>query len=173
MVGSEEKWDQAKKNAQKEIFAAAREASAKTGVSELDLIWEAYLTNPYDPEYHAPVAAHQLELSRNQQLQLLSMLGMDASRPRLPSEKGDDPADFLPLVRLHLGAPDYNRDALIVLSYARPDEARDIAVKDLASPQPSYLNGAGGSGRLAVTLLENPHIKWTEAQKRILDTMRR
>lgn len=167
-------WTQSRKDAEKEILAATLEAAPKTGIHNLDVIWTAFLTNPSDPDYCAQAIAHQLDFSHERQLQLLEIVRNCYCRHLLPSEK-DHSADFLPLVRLYLGPPTYNRDALMILSYARPDEAHDIAVKDLDSSGPHgfYFNREGNLGLLAVTLLENPHIQWTEEQKSILNAMRR
>ena len=122
-------WDKSRKDAEKEILAAARAASSKTGVSDLDLIWTAFLTNPSDPDYRAPVVAHQLDFSHDRQLQLLRLVEIYFCGHMAPPGKNYTP-DFLPLVRLYLGAPAYNRNALMILSYARPDEAHDITLAD-------------------------------------------
>ena len=171
-------WDKAEKNAEKEILAAATAASSKTGVSDLDLIWSAFLTNPYDADFRAPVVTHQLDFSHDRQLQLLRLVETCFCGHMAPPGKNYTP-DFLPLVRLYLGSPAYNRNALMILSYARPDEAHAITLADWASPIHHYFNydahfdEDAPMGQLAVTLLENPRIKWTGEQKEILDQMRK
>jgi len=164
-------WEKAEKDAEKEILAAATQASSKTGVSNLDLIWSAFLMNPSDPEYRAPAVAHQLDFSPEKQHRLLSIIAAEAgaefSFASHAAVKGRNPAiDFLPLVKLYLGAPEYNGDALIILGYLRPDEAKPLVVADLASPSPHYLDP-----RVAVTFLENHDYTWSEAQKNQLYRM--
>ncbi|HEY0256194.1 MAG TPA: hypothetical protein VGC39_02030 [Candidatus Methylacidiphilales bacterium] len=170
-IRDENERDRARVEAQNEILAAAKQASSQTGVTNLDLIWEAFLVNPSDPAYRAPAIAHQLDFSHERQLRLLDLVASLTCRRQSPGEK-DTSADFLPLVRLYLGPPAYDCKALMILSYARPDEAHDIVLADWASPQHHYFNNDGPLGQLAVTLLENPKIKWTDEQKSILDRMR-
>ncbi len=137
----------------------------------------AFQYNPFDTDYRGPAIAHQLDFDHDRQLRLLDLAAMDACRHHLPQEK-DTSADFMPLVRLYLGAPAYNRNALMILSYANPQEAHDLTLADWASPEHHYFNYEhqdtdAPMGKLAVTLLENPKIKWTDEQKEILDHMRR
>jgi hypothetical protein len=171
-------WEKTRKDAEKEIVAAAKQASAQTGVSDLDLIWQAFLTNPSDADYRAPVVTHQLDFSHDRQLQLLSLVEMCFCGHLAPLEKNCTP-DFLPLVRCYLGPPTYNRNALMILSYARPDEAHRITLADWDGPIHHYFNYDGNTdqdadmGSLAATLLDNPQIKWTNEQKQILDSMRK
>ncbi len=154
-------WEKSQKDAEKEILASAKDASSKTGTTDLDLIWTAFLTNPYDDAYRAQVVAHQLDFSNDRELRLLSLVEGYFCGHMSPPGKNYTP-DFLPLVRRYLAPPTYSRYALIILSYARPDEAHDITLADWASPVHHFFGNDDRShddaamGLLAVTLLENP-----------------
>jgi hypothetical protein len=162
--------EKVREDSQREIFAAATAAATRSGANPLDLLWTEYQIAPYDPEYRSQMIAHQTEFPPDKKLRLLDMAGGDASRRNSPSEK-DTSADFLPLVRQYLRAPNYNIDALITLSYARPDEAHDIALADLNATEQHYFN-QGLRGKLAANLLDNPHLAWTPEQKEALDKIR-
>ncbi len=138
-VAAESKGTEARAAATAEIFAAAREASPKTGANEADLIWEAFLTNPFDPANRAPAATHQMEFSHEQKLRLLSMVQTELGIPVASEAHRLDPGEFLPVARQYVGDPAYNADALTILVKARPEEARDLIVRELKNPEHHYL----------------------------------
>ena len=141
----ERAWETADATAQAEILAAAKEAAAKTGVSDLHLIWTAFLTGPGNAAYREAAAAHQLEFSQSQQLEILRLNQPWFDVPPSPGEREDYYADFLPVVRRHVGSPEYNLDAFKILTKARPDEARALLIEDLRNVDPHYLREDKGS----------------------------
>jgi len=164
--------NRARRQAQDELLDAAKQVTAATGQTNLDLLWTAFFTNPYDATYRKPLVAHQLDLSHDRQLQLLQWLSMSACSPHALPGEPDLASEFLPLVRLYLGPPAYSRQALMIFSYARPEEAHAIVNADMVLERPHYFNNDGNVGGLAAVLHDNPKIHWTQKQLQAFDQLR-
>ncbi len=112
---------------QKEIIHAALDASGGKGPIAASAYWAALRLSPQDEEFRKEVTAHQMDLSRNDRQELVARWnGQLSMRDTLDAYK-----DLVPAVEKTADAPEYDPQALELLSKVAPNRARPLVIADI------------------------------------------